>query len=489
MSGHKNPDFGDSRSAEEAKAYSRRDFLKVAGVAGATVGLAGGLGGALVACGGETTTTTAAAPGTTTTAAAGTSETTAAASSSTTVTSAAAEQGREIKLGFVTPTTGGLAVFGLTDAYTVDHWTELLKDGVVCGDGKQHAIKIIKVDTQSDSNRAGQVAADLINNDKVDIVMCGATPDTVIPVSTQAEALEAPCLSTDCPWEAYFFGRNGDPKVGFKWTYHVQWGGTEMVTVFLDMWGKVPNNKTVGLLLPNDADGNTLRGLWPPLFEAAGYKCIDAGAYQNGTEDYSSIISLFKKEGAEVLTGAPLPTDFTNFWSQAQQQSYKPPVATVAKALLTSASVEALGPTAGVGLTSELWWAPTWPFKNSFNGETCQQLADDFEAKTGRQWNMPLLHSIVFEMAVDSLKRTTNVDDKNVLIDAITKIKIDSLGGPIDFTAPNGSALRPVPNVVVNPVTGGQWHKGTKWPYEIKIVSNASGKMIPTEVEIEPMPA
>ena len=244
MSGHKSPDMGDSRSAEEAKTYSRRDFLKVAGVAGTAVGLAGGLGGALAACGGGTTTTTAPAASTTTTAAS-TTETTAAVSSSTTAVSAAAEQGREIKLGFVTPTTGGLAVFGLTDSYTVDHWTELLKDGVVCGDKKQHAIKIIKVDTQSDSNRAGQVAADLVNNDKVDIVMCGATPDTVVPVSTQCEALATPCISTDCPWQAYFFNRNGDPKVGFKWTYHVQWGSDEMVTVFLDMWGKIPTNKVV----------------------------------------------------------------------------------------------------------------------------------------------------------------------------------------------------------------------------------------------------
>ena len=34
-----------------AKEISRREFLKVAGVAGATVGLAGGLGGVIAACG------------------------------------------------------------------------------------------------------------------------------------------------------------------------------------------------------------------------------------------------------------------------------------------------------------------------------------------------------------------------------------------------------------------------------------------------------
>ncbi len=43
-------------------AVSRRDFLKIAGVAGATIGLGAGLGGLVAACGGaeESSTTTGA---------------------------------------------------------------------------------------------------------------------------------------------------------------------------------------------------------------------------------------------------------------------------------------------------------------------------------------------------------------------------------------------------------------------------------------------
>ena len=56
---------------EESKSVSRREFLKVAGIAGATIGAGAGLGGLVAACGGGETTTTTAAPATTTTAAAG----------------------------------------------------------------------------------------------------------------------------------------------------------------------------------------------------------------------------------------------------------------------------------------------------------------------------------------------------------------------------------------------------------------------------------
>ncbi len=87
-----------------------------------------------------------------------------------------------------------------------------MKDGVKCGDGQTHPIEIIIKDSQSDSNRAATVAGDLITNDGVDIMMVASTPDTVNPVADQAEALQVPCVSNDCPWQPYYFGRGGHAR-------------------------------------------------------------------------------------------------------------------------------------------------------------------------------------------------------------------------------------------------------------------------------------
>ena len=65
------------------------------------------------------------------------------------------------------------------------------------------------MDSQSDSNRAAQVAGDLINNSKVDVVMVASTPDTVTPVVEQCEANGCPVVSTDCPWQTYMGGEQG----------------------------------------------------------------------------------------------------------------------------------------------------------------------------------------------------------------------------------------------------------------------------------------
>jgi branched-chain amino acid transport system substrate-binding protein len=327
------------------------------------------------------------------------------------------------------------------------------------------------------------VAGDLINNDKVDMMMVASAPENTNPVADQCEANGTPCLSAQTPWQAYFFGRNGDPAVGFKWTYHVFVGVEDLVAVYMAMWNSVQTNKTIGCLWPNDADGNVFRPVFTEVLTGAGFTIVDTGAFQPGTEDYTSQISQMKKTGCELITAVLEPPDFTNFWKQSYQQGFRPKVATIAKALLFPQSIEAIGDI-GIGITSEVAWHPTFPFKSSLTGETCQQFADDFEARTEQQWTIPLLHYIVFEMVVDSLKRTANVDDKSSIIDAVKTIKMDTIEGPVDFTLPvKENTVRPVPNIYKPPICLGQWIKGSKWPYDLVLVNNAAAPMVQVQQE------
>jgi len=123
------------------RSVSRREFLKVAGIAGATVGLGAGLGGLLAACGGGTTTTTTAA--TTSTSAGGATTTagvtTTAGATTTVVTSA--EVGDAVKLGYVVPITGASGAFGAAAQWHAAWFKQnVWKDALLCGDGKKHPI-------------------------------------------------------------------------------------------------------------------------------------------------------------------------------------------------------------------------------------------------------------------------------------------------------------------------------------------------------------
>jgi branched-chain amino acid transport system substrate-binding protein len=453
----------DERSNEglDKKEITRRDFLKVAGVGGAALGLAGGLSGALAACG-----------------------TTSSSGGSSSGSSSGAE-GRTIKVGFVSPLTGNLAAFGETDQWLVEQWKAAVKDGVQCGDGQVHPIDIIIKDSQSDSNRAATVAGDLVTNDGVDVMMVASTPDTVNPVADQAEALQVPCVSNDCPWQPYYFGRGATPDKPFTWTYHIFWGLEDVTAVFTGMWDQLKTNKKVGAMWPNDADGlgwaDPKTGQ-PPMLKAAGYTVVDGGRFQDGTEDYTPQISKFKAANCEILSGVFIPPDFVNFWKQSYQQGFQPVAATVGKALLFPAELEAIGEI-GYGLTTECWWSPWHPFKSSLTGQTCQQLADAWTSgNDGKEWNQTLLHYAVFEVVVDALKRATSVDDKQVVLDAIKATEMDTIQGHVTWSA--GAPLNPVPNVCRSVLVGGMWTKGTDYPFELLLVDTQHAAEAPFDVTI-----
>jgi branched-chain amino acid transport system substrate-binding protein len=388
-------------------------------------------------------------------------------------------QSKAIKIGHVSPRTGPLAGFGETDGFIIDQINKILKPGLQSG-GKTYPVEIISKDSQSSGTRAAEVTSELILHDKVDLIVASSAPDTTNPVADQAEVNEVPCVTTNCPWQPYFFGRNGDPKKGFTWTYHFFWGLEDVIASYLPMWDSVPTNKVIGGLFPNDADGNAWgdpqRGL-PPALAAAGYKLHDPGRYQVMNNDFTSQISAFKSAGAEIVVGNMIPPDFATFWSQAAQQGFHPKVVTIGKALLFRSAVASLGPR-GNGLSTEIWWSPSFPFKSGLTGQSAHQLAEDYVEATKRPWTQPIGYQhALFEVAIDVLKRTKAIDPKSIL-DAITATNYNSMVGLVHWGG------QPVKNVSKTPLVAGQWQrKGTD--FELVIAENKSAPEIPVGGKLE----
>lgn len=393
--------------------------------------------------------------------------------------------GDPIRIGYVTPQTGALALFGEADTYVLDAVEAYFAENpVTLADGTSHPVEIISKDTQSDSRRAAEVASELILQDDVDLILVSSTPDTVNPVADQCEANQVVCISTVAPWQAYFFGRGGDPAEGFNYTYHFFWGLEDAQSVYNAIWEETAApDANVGLLLPNDPDGNAWADPatgFPPFIEDQGRTFTDPGRYENGTTDFSAQIAQFRASDTDVLTAIPIPPDFTTFWQQAVQQGFQPSTATVAKAILFPAAVEALGDL-GQNLSTEVWWHPTVPFTSSLTGQTAQELADDFESETGAQWTQPLgFAAALFEVAVAALENAESSASEDIA-DALAGLTLDTVVGTVDFT--DG----PVPGVAKTPLTGGQWRLQDGGGYELVIVANPDTPDIPTGGSPEPI--
>ena len=79
-------------------------------------------------------------------------------------------QGKKIKLGYVSPQTGPLAPFAEADNFVIGGIREAVKAGIKIGSGTQ-PVEIIVKDSQSNPNRAAEVASDLILKDQVDLML------------------------------------------------------------------------------------------------------------------------------------------------------------------------------------------------------------------------------------------------------------------------------------------------------------------------------
>ncbi|MDE2914414.1 MAG: ABC transporter substrate-binding protein [Paracoccaceae bacterium] len=385
-----------------------------------------------------------------------------------------------IRVGHVSPRTGPLAGFAEADEHVLKGIEAVLSGGVE-NNGKSYGVEILSKDSQSNPNRAAEVAADLILGDEVDIIVAASTPDTTNPVADQAEINEVPCITTDCPWQPYFFGRNGNPAEGFEYTYHFFWGLEDVIANFLDLWDHTGVGKTVAGLFPNDADGNAWGhpelGFPKPLADA-GFALTDPGRYQPLNDDFSNYIAAFKEAGCEIVTGNMIPPDFATFWAQAAQQDFRPKIVTIGKALLFPSVIESLGDR-GDGLTSEIWWTPTHPFSSSLTGESAKVLADGYVADSGRPWTQPIgFKHALFEVVRDVIARSADLDDPMATLDAIRSTALSTIVGDVNW------AHGPVPNISKTPLVAGQWQKqGDR--FELVVTTNAHAPQIPVGGELK----
>jgi branched-chain amino acid transport system substrate-binding protein len=389
-------------------------------------------------------------------------------------TSAFAASGRAIKIGYVTPRTGPYGEFGEADVFVIRQMGRIFRKGLKVGKNT-HPVQIIGRDSQSNSNRAATVAQSLILDDNVDLILVAGTPDTTNPVADTCEANKVPCISSVAPWQPYFFGRKGDPAKGFKYTYHFFWGLEDVIGVFTRMWATVPTNKVVGGLFPNDPDGNAwgaassgspLAPSLPPSLSKKGYKVIDPGRYPTLNDDFSSQIAAFKKAKVQIVTGVPIPPDWTTFWTQALQQGFHPRIASIGKALLFPSAPVALG-SHGAGMSSEVWWSPSHPYKSSLTGQSAAAVAAAYEKSAKKQWTQPIgfAHAL-FELAANALSRAKDIESAESIAAAIKATSLDTIVGHVQWKG------GPVPNVAKTKLVGGQWQKGKKFKYELVIVEN-----------------
>jgi branched-chain amino acid transport system substrate-binding protein len=390
--------------------------------------------------------------------------------SASTPASGSTGAGGTIKIGFISPQTGQLSVFTQSNSYVLAQVRNALAQGLTIG-GKKYSVQIIAQDSQSSSARAATVAAQLVQQDGVDFLLATATPETVIPVSAQAEASGVPCLLTICPWEQWYYDSAGAAKT-FKYSYMYFLGTQEETSLFASVWQQAGTNHVIGGLWPDDVDGAGFQKYVTKTAQGHGWKVVPSGGYADGTSDFASIIAKFKSNDVQILHAVPIPPDFITFWRQARQNGFAPKIASISKALLFPSAADALGSLV-TNVMSPLWWTPQFPYRSSLDGTTASAFAASYKTSTGNEWTQPMgFNYAIFEIAVAALRAAGDPKDAAAVASALGTLKGQAITGDYDF------ASGPVPHVSQVPELLAQWRQ-VSGSYQLVVINNSLLPAVP----------
>lgn len=390
--------------------------------------------------------------------------------------------GKSFRIGFVSPASGPLAIFAESDEFVMSQVRTLTEQGLLVG-GQRYPVEILYRDSESNPDVATRVTQKLILQDEVDLILTSSTPETTVPVSAVCEKFNVPCISNDTPWQSYFYGRGGKPDKGFDWTFHFCWGLEDVIASYSSLWDTLKTNRKIGALWPDDEDGRVWADEkigFPPVLREKGFEIVDPGRFNPVTQDYAAVVRQFMEQGVEIVTGVLPPPFFQAFWKEALKQKFKPRIVTVGKASEFPAALMPFRSDAH-GMSVEVWWCPTFPYRSGMTSQSARQLADDYMQTTGRNWTMPLgFKHALFEVALDVLKRSAGPRDRRSIRDAIRTLDYQSIVGPVNFQT------GPVPNISKTPLAAGQWDYRFR-NLELLIVDNVGAPEVPKQAHLRPM--
>ncbi len=287
-------------------------------------------------------------------------------------------QNRTIKIGYVSPQTGPLAPFGEADKFVIEQMNERVQGRHRRSAARSTRSQIMLKDSQSNPNRAGEVANDLILKDKVDLMLVSlARPRPPTRCRDACELNELPCISTVVPWQPWFFGRKGDPAKGFNWTYHFFWGLEDVIANFTNGWKIAcrPTRRSAACS-PTTATatpGATRSSAFPkPLAKAWASRCSTRAASRTCTHDFSAQIAAFKKDNVEIVTGVVIPPDAKTFLHAGAGSRASSPRSSRSARRCCSPARSRRWAISATACRTEVWWSPSHPFTSSLTKQSAK---------------------------------------------------------------------------------------------------------------------
>lgn len=382
-----------------------------------------------------------------------------------------------VRVAWISPQTGALSAFGVSDRYVHGLLTPRLKAGLDSDGGSRRAIDVGLHDAASSPARARELAGSLVASG-VQMIVATATPEICNPVSDVCEAAKVPCLTTIVPWQAWYFARGGSATRRFDWTYHFFCGLEDFADVYSALMASAGLGQKVGGLFGDDIDADAFLNALPAAFRKRGLDLQVPMRPRLAQPDWADVATRFRDARIDMVTGVLPPPLAIGFFDAARAIGYTPRMASIAKAFPFPETVEAVH-RPGLALTNEVWWSPAWPFSSSLTGMRASDLAKAYEEGIGRQWVQTLGFSHALLEAVAQTCRTARTTDRAGLRESLARVRVNTVTGPISFRD-----RHPNHNVCTTPAVGGQWMRNAEGRWVLQVVDNTRSPFIPRTADL-----
>ena len=260
--------------------------------------------------------------------------------------------------------------------------------------------------------------------------------------------------------------------------YHAFWTIEKVYEQYKALWaaaGYLPNTGVkVGLAFANDADGSAWYSIFTANLEKDGYVLVDPGQYPSGTTDFTNIVNTYKAADIDILAGTNIPPDFLNLYTQVIAAGIEVGCVSMGKCCLLEGDIGVLEDK-GLGIMTEVWWAPTNPYVSALTGVSCEALGAKYAADNGGR-NMPQPAGYAYaalELAVQAFQKAGSTD-KEAVRDAMKALDTTTIVGPIKYDQKMGNLT--YSDTVIG---GGQWQM-IDGKLTLKIIDNTVYPEVPT---------
>lgn len=298
--------------------------------------------------------------------------------------------------------------------------------GVKVG-GETSKLVLKLYDNQSDVNLSVRQYTQLVSQDKVDLLLGPFASNFALADSAVSEKYKIPMVQGGGASDQIFSRK-------FKYIFGTLAPASNYFGSTVEMLkGLNPAPKSVALLYADDSFDVSVADGTRPLLKKAGLSVVMDERYSTNATDFNSLLSQIRSKKVDAVLVAGHETEILNFVRQAKSLAVAPKMYSFTVGVPSEDFRKALGKDAdyAFGMTA---WLPSATLKDRWFGDA-EQFAKDYKAKFGYEPDYHAASGVADVEALVKAIEDAGAVDREKVRDALTKVKFDSLYGPIAFNA------------------------------------------------------